>query len=586
VKVVDWRARAAAPFYRATIRDPMEVHRRRRFAMDGRELLDIFDEYLDDPDSVVEGSHGGVPDPLLAEIGRARTGQMRDIVATIQGEQDEIIRSPLEELVVVQGGPGTGKTAVGLHRTAFLLYEHRATLERERVLIVGPNRLFLSYIENVLPSLGETAVYQTTVLGLAAAYQKVRRDDHPEVARLKGDLRMAEVLRRACWSSVTAAEEPLRAVARGVSIHVPADDVNAALLEAMRARSYRDGRRLFLELLGRRILAEREVEIYSQGLDGPEFVEEVLRKTLEPELRRLWPNLGHEAVVRRVLTNKGALEQAAEGLYSRDEQTLLRGHSQRELREAGWSTADVPLLDECDALVNGAPQRFGHAVVDEAQDLSAMELRMVGRRTRESSMTILGDLAQATSSGSQDSWDDVLAALDRPRGAVFRELTIGYRVPSEIMELANRLLPLAAPGTKASSSVRASNEPPRVVRSSGGSLLQDVEAEVRALSRLWQTVGVVSPEALAGRVAEALAQSEVDVGTWESGVLDKPVTLLSPLAAKGLEFDAVVVVEPALMMAEDKGPRRLYVALTRAVQHLTIVHDAPLPDLLQPERVT
>ena len=586
VKVVDWRARAAAPFYRATIRDPMEVHRRRRFAMDGRELLDIFDEYLDAPDSVIEGSHGGVPDPLLAEIGRARTGQMRDIVATIQGEQDEIIRSPLEELVVVQGGPGTGKTAVGLHRTAFLLYEHRATLERERVLIVGPNRLFLAYIANVLPSLGETAVYQTTVLGLAAGYAKVRRVDHPSVARLKGDLRMAEVLRRACWSRVRAAEEPLQANVRGVGIDVPADDVNELLLEGMKARSYREGRRRFHDLLGRRILAEREVDIYALGLDAPEFVEEALRKTFERRLRELWPNLGHEAVVRRLLTNKTALAQAAEGLYSADEQLLLRGHTQRELKESGWSTADVPLLDESDWLVNGLPVRYGHAVIDEAQDLSAMELRMVGRRTRESSMTILGDLAQATSAGSQSSWDDVLEALDRPRGATFRELTIGYRVPSEVMNFANRLLPLAAPGTTASRSVRASNEPPRIVASSGGYLLQDVEAEVRTLSKLWQTVGIVCPETLVDRLAEALSESEIDAGTWASGLLDKPVILLPPLAAKGLEFDAVVVVEPGLIMAEDMGARRLYVALTRAVQHLSIVHDAPLPDVLQPEKVT
>jgi DNA helicase IV len=560
----------------------MDVHRRRRFAMDGRELLDIFDEYLDDPDSVIEGSHGGVPDPLLAEIGRARTGQMRDIVATIQGEQDEIIRSPLEELVVVQGGPGTGKTAVGLHRTAFLLYEHRATLERERVLIVGPNRLFLAYIANVLPSLGETAVYQTTVLGLAAGHQKVRREDHPAVARLKGDLRMAEVLRRACWSRIQAAEAPLRATLRGISIDVPADDVNTALLEGMRARSYRDGRRRFHELLAQRILAERELEIYALGVDAPEFVDEVLRKALEPQLRALWPNLGHEAVVRRVLTNKDALARAAEGLYSADEQVLLRGHSQRELKEAGWSTADVPLLDECAALVDGPPDRYGHAVIDEAQDLSAMELRMVGRRTRASSMTILGDLAQATAAGSQSRWDDVLEALDRPSGATFRELTIGYRVPSEIMDFANRLLPLAAPGTNPSRSVRASNEPPRIVHSSGGYLLQDVEAEVRTLSKLWQTVGIVCPEALVDRLARALAESEIDAGTWEAGLLDKPVILLPPLAAKGLEFDAVVVVEPALVMAEDLGARRLYVALTRAVQHLTIVHDAPLPDVLQP----
>ena len=580
VKVVDWRARAAAPFYRATIRDPMDVHRRRRFAMEGRELLDLFDEYLDDPDSVVETSHGGVPDPLLAEIGRARTGQMRDIVATIQAEQDEIIRSPIEELVLVQGGPGTGKTAVGLHRTAFLLYEHRATLERERVLIVGPNRLFLAYISNVLPSLGETAVYQTTVLGLAAGAQKVRRADHPAVARLKGDLRMAEVLRRAVWSQVKPAEAPLRALVRGISIDLPADDVNAALMEAMRARSYREGRRLFHDLLGRRILAEREVDVYALGLEAPDFLEAALRRSpLERELRKLWPSSGHEAIVRRVLTSPGALRAAAEGLLSHDEQLLLRQHSQRELKEVGWSTADVPLVDECAALVNGPPARYGHAVVDEAQDLSAMELRMIARRTRTASMTVLGDLAQATAAGSQTSWDAVLDAFGRPSNATLRELTVGYRVPAEIMDFANRLLPMAAPGTRASTSVRRSQEPPRLVPASD--VLAAAADEARSLAELWQTVGVICPEALIAAAPGALARAGVDFGSWEEGLLDKSVILLAPLAAKGLEFDAVVVVEPALLMLEDKGPRRLYVALTRAVQHLSIVHDAPLPDVLR-----
>ena len=580
VKVVDWRARAAAPFYRATIRDPMDVHRRRRFAMEGRRLLDVFDEYLDDPDSVIETSHGGVPDPLLAEIGRARTGQMRDIVATIQAEQDEIIRSPIEELVLVQGGPGTGKTAVGLHRTAFLLYEHRATLERERVLIVGPNRLFLSYISNVLPSLGETAVYQTTVLGLATGMQKVRRADHPAAARLKGDLRMAEVLRRACWSQVVAAEAPIRAHVRGVFVDLPADDVNEALLEAMRARSYREGRRLFHELVGQRILAERELDVYALGLEAPEFLDEALRRSpLERALRALWPNAGHEAIVRRVLTNKAALAAAAEGILSPDEQVLIRQHSQRELRELGWSTADVPLLDECDPLVNGPPARFGHAVVDEAQDLSAMELRMVARRTRTASMTVLGDLAQATAAGAQGSWDAVLDAFGRPANATLRELTIGYRVPSEIMDFANRLLPLAAPGTRASTSVRSSNEPPRLVPSAGDRVAGAVE-EARALAELWQSVGLICPEALVEPARAALVRAGVRFGTWEQGLMEEAVILLPPLAAKGLEFDAVVVVEPALLMLEDQGPRRLYVALTRAVQHLSIVHDAPLPDVL------
>ncbi|MDQ4124090.1 MAG: ATP-binding domain-containing protein, partial [Actinomycetota bacterium] len=448
-----------------------------------------------------------------------------------------------------------------------------------RVLIVGPNRLFLAYISNVLPSLGETAVYQTTVLGLAAGMQKVRRDDDPAVARIKGDLRMAEVLRRAVWSQVKAAEAPLRALVRGVSLDLQPEDVNAALMEAMRARSYREGRRLFHDLLGQRILAEREVDVYALGLEAPEFLDAALnRSPLARELRTLWPNASHESIARRVLTSPSALRAAAEGVLSTDEQLLLRQHSQRGLKELGWSTADVPLVDECDALVNGPPARFGHAVVDEAQDLSAMELRMIARRTRAASMTILGDLAQATAAGSQSSWDAVLDALGRPPNAVLRELTVGYRVPSEIMEFANRLLPVAAPGTRASTSVRRSQDPPRLVRSSA--LLPAASEEARSLAELWQTVGLICPEALIGAAPEALRRAGVDFGTWEQGLLEKPVILLPPLAAKGLEFDAVVVVEPALLMLEDKGPRRLYVALTRAVQHLSIVHDAPLPDVL------
>lgn len=586
VKVVDWRARAAAPFYRATIHDAMAIERRRRFAMNGRELLDIFDEYLNDPESVVAGSHGGVPDPLLAEISRARTGQMRDIVATIQAEQDEIIRSPLRELVVVQGGPGTGKTAVGLHRTAFLLYEHRAQLERERVLIVGPNRLFLAYISNVLPSLGETAVFQTTVGGLVSIAAQARIDDRPTVARLKGSLRMAELLRRACWGQIHPAEGPLRFNVGRISVDLAKDDVNDALMEGMRAGSYRGGRKRFLDLLGRRILVGHEPELYSLGIDAAVFIESALRKPeLDRHLRKLWPNVGHEALLRQVLTNKKTLERAAEGLYSDDERKLLQQRSQRDLKEAGWSRSDIPLLDECDALVNGPPQRYGHAVVDEAQDLSSMELRMIARRTHPASMTILGDLAQATAPAAQSSWDDVLNALGRDQNVIFRELTIGYRVPAEIMDFANRLLPLAAPDMRPSRSIRASNERQRITSSSDGYLLQDVEAEVRSLSRLWPSVGIVCPESLIDGLRGALEQSEVDFGAWDSGVLDHPITLLPPLSAKGLEFDAVVVVEPALIMAEDQGPRRLYVALTRAVQHLSIVHEDQLPDVLQTAEV-
>src|SRR3954469_6423006 len=229
--VVDWRAGVATPFYRATLSDPMGLHGRRRFVFAGRELSDIFEEDFDDPDSLA-GS-GGVPDPLLAELGRARTGQMRDIVATIQQEQDVIIRAPLERCIVVQGGPGTGKTAVGLHRAAFLLYEHRRQLARDGVLVVGPNPLFLTYIAQVLPSLGETSATQTTVDQLLGLRFRLVGTESEATARVKGDARMATVMERACDAAIQPPDDALEFRVRGRIVRVPAVEVHE-LVAAMR----------------------------------------------------------------------------------------------------------------------------------------------------------------------------------------------------------------------------------------------------------------------------------------------------------------------------------------------------------------
>lgn len=580
--VVDWRARAAAPFYRATIHDPMGLDRRRRFVLEGRVLVDLFDEDFAHPDSMAATSHGGVPDPLLAELNRARTGQMRDIVATIQSEQDRIIRSGIDESIVVQGGPGTGKTAVGLHRAAFLLYEHRELLERQKVLIVGPNRLFLEYIAQVLPSLGETAAYQTTVEGLAGGLTRASAYDPPDVARLKGDIRMSDVLYRSCWGQLQEAESGISGIVAGVMLRLPKEQLDAFLrLHREGAPTYRDGRERFLAAVRRELLSGNEPELTAAGADAVEAVDAFARsRDVARALNKMWPTSGAAAIVRRALTSKVVLARASEGLLDESERRTLQLRSSKELKESGWSRGDLVLIDEAESILGGPARRFGHTIVDEAQDLSAMEFRMIGRRTRGGSLTVLGDLAQATSPAGQTSWDEVLAWLDARETAEVAELSLGYRVPASILEFANRLLPEAAPGVRPAESVRWGGEAPRIVRSEPGYLLQDVVDEVRDLLKMWHTIGVICPEDKIEGLAASFDATDITYGTLAHGGLSESVTLLPAVTAKGLEFDAVVVVEPSLIKAEDQGPRRLYVSLTRAVQHLSLVHEGGLPPIL------
>jgi DNA helicase IV len=561
--VVDWRADVAIPFYRATPVDALGLSRRRRFLMTGKRLDDLYDEVFDDPDSVDAARHGGIPDPLLVELERERTGEMRDIVATIAAEQDEVIRAPLESCLVVQGGPGTGKTAVGLHRAAFLLYEHRRQLDVEGVLVIGPNPIFLRYIGQVLPSLGETATRQTTLERLLAgtAYRATGVDDD-HAAAVKGDARMARVVARAVARARRPPEEDLAVATAWGGITVTAAALGAALHDvAARGVPHNVGRTAFrrqaARLVRTQLVRRRGDEaVPAEGLDAD------LRRirAWNRALDRAWPALTAPGVVRRLLTNRAALAEAADGLLGPDERAAILRRPARKVSDEPWTVADLAVLDEAEAAIAGPPRSYGHIVVDEAQDLSAMGLRALARRSPAASMTVLGDLAQATAPGAQESWDEAIAHLGGPATATRADLDLGYRVPASIMDMANRLLAEAAPGVTPCRSVRAGGRPPVFVAA------DDVGGEVRRavaeLTAEFGTVAVVVPDALRAEVAG----------------LPDAVPALRPPEAKGLEFDAVVVVEPeAIAGGTARGLRLLYVALTRAVQELVVVHARPLP---------
>ncbi len=580
--VVDWRADVATPFYRATAVDAQGLRRRRRFMMTDHQLDDLFDEVFDDPDSVDAAHHGGIPDPLLAELERERTGEMRDIVATIAGEQDVVIRAPLDTCLVVQGGPGTGKTAVGLHRAAFLLYEHRRQLDVQGVLVIGPNPIFLRYIAQVLPSLGETAARQTTLDRLLAgtAYRTVGVDGDAAAA-VKGDARMAAVIARAAGGTIRPPDGQTVVTTAWGTARLGAEAVGAAV-SSVRNREvpHNVGRAAFRTQMARLVrtdlLRRRSDEVVTT-----EAVDADLRGNREwsRALDRLWPQLSAPAVVRRLLTNRAALAAVADGVLSPEEQDVIRRRPTRRVADEPWTAADLALLDEAEAAIGGPPRDYGHIVVDEAQDLTAMGLRTLARRSRGASMTVLGDLAQATAPGAQESWEAAIAHLGGPATAQRADLDLGYRVPASIMDMANGLLAEAAPDVTPCRSVRFDGREPTFVAVAGDDgrpgVDQEVQRAVSDLAETYTTVGVVVPRALRTMV-DAVVDALPPPGRAR-------VTVLDPPDAKGLEFDAVVVVEPATIAGDTaRGLRLLYVALTRAVQDLVVIHARPLPGGLRP----
>jgi DNA helicase IV len=572
--VVDWRADISRAFYRASKSAPMGVELRRRFGFQHGELTAYEDEHLLAGE---EEQHSAI---LETEIERPRQGPMRDIVATIQPEQDDIVRAELTRSVCVQGAPGTGKTAVGLHRAAYLLYAHRRQLDRQGVLVVGPNDSFLRYIGDVLPALGEIAARQTTIDELVGRV-RIRGRDDAAVATLKGDARWAQVVRRAVWGHVQAPTEGLVVPRGSRRWRVPSYRVQE-IVDELRGRGvrYGAGRAMLPRRLAHQVLVEMELA----GESPDDRVHDAVSRAapVRAYVEQVWPKVDPARVVLRLLGDAEFLARHAEGLLSSEEQgAVLWPRPPKGPGSARWSLADAVLVDEAADLVERTAS-LGHVVLDEAQDLSPMMLRAVGRRCTTGSATVLGDLAQATTPWATRSWREAMAHLGHPDAHV-EELTLGFRVPGDVIDLAARLLPRIAPGLLPPTSVRHARGDLRVT-----AVADPVAAAVEAVECVLGaegTVGVVVADADAPALDRRLRGAGVDhsrLGEADDAVARVDVVPAS--LAKGLEFDHVVLVEPADVVAaepdEDTGLRRLYVCLTRAVSTLQVVHSAPLPDLL------
>jgi DNA helicase IV len=554
--VVNWQAPAARPFYTATPHDPYGVTLRRRFRTDGRRLLDIADEALDG--SILDGA--AVGDFLLDELERTRGRHMRDIVATIQTDQYRLITHDPDVPLVIQGGPGTGKTAVGLHRASWLLYTLRENLQHRGVLVIGPNRTFMEYVSHVLPALGEDAVEQRAIGELVDGIEPELRDP-PAIAELKADLRLAEVIQRAAELRLVSEPEELVIRLEGSFISVRLRNIRELLAAAREELGTTAAARERFRMS----VLRRFYEAYGRELGGAAFrnfdeVEQALRAQgyLDRVLKAAWPVVSPDRLVRSLLSSKVALAEAAEGILSPAEQKLLIR------RGGGWSDGDIPLVDEARTVLATVPRAYGHVIVDEAQDLTPMQLRMVARRAREGSLTILGDVAQATGAIAYSSWDDVLPHLPSGNAAVVEELLHAYRVPREIMEVALPLLDTIAPDVAPPISYRTGADPPVFRRVAEEHLLAEAFHEAERLADADGLLALIVPDELADAVL---------AGT----PLYESVPLLTPRQAKGLEFDHVVVVEPALIAASPQGLRELYVALTRPTKTLVVVHARPLP---------
>src|ERR1700734_692652 len=480
--VIDWRAPVAVPFYRASAKDALGLARRRQIMVDRGAVMAVADDLFGDAgsDAATTRLRGG--EALLAELERARTGEMLDIVATIQAEQDEIIRAPLDQLLTVQGGPGTGKTAVGLHRAAFLLYNHPA-LSRDGVLVLGPSRAFLRYIAQVLPSLGEEAVVQTTI-GDIAPKAKVRAVEPMAVRRIKGDARMGELLRRALTGRRRPLEDDVSLRVRFARATLDRQRVNDLVASIVaRPAPYKSGRLA----LRSRLVSEARAAFRSSGRLGADeaWFEGELTSSEEfgALVDTLWPSVSPNALVRDLFSSREQLERYASGFFSPAErQLVLRGRGST-VSSTACSADGLALLDEAAFLTGGRTRSYGHIVVDEAQDLTPMPFRMIARRAPSGAVTILGDLAQATGPWTYADWDEVKDLLPAGAPAHHDELTLGYRAPGRVLDYASKLLAAAAPGINPTSSIRPGRTDPTVAHVEEGDLLPAALAEARALAQ-------------------------------------------------------------------------------------------------------
>jgi len=639
--LIDWRAPAAAAFYQATAAEPEGVARRRHLATRGRAVVGLDDELLD-ADALERNGLDVVAGEgaLMSALTAHRTGRMRDIVATLQAEQDRVVRSPLAGLLVVQGGPGTGKTAVALHRAAYLLYTHRDRIARSGVLVVGPTPVFLRYIEQVLPSLGETGVVLLTPGALFPGVDATA-PERSEVAVVKGDLRMAEVVRNAVRNRQRTPSRPIPLDVQGDRIQLRPAAVGEARGRARQGgRPHNEARVTFvrhvLDDLASQLAVARGLE--PEGEDRADLLAELRGElAVRREVNLLWLPLTAQGLIADLFARPDRLAAAADGILGPAEQELLL----RE-KDAPWTIADVPLLDEAAELIGedvatlarqqargaeAARERseslefarrvleqtgdsggmvtpemladrfeaggtvralseraredrtwaFGHAVVDEAQELSPMHWRLLARRVPTRSMTVVGDVAQTGSAAGASAWGDVLDVVADGRWRL-EELSVNYRTPAEVMDVATALLEAHGVPVKPPRSAREATWPPTAVRVEGrepAAVTAAVLSALRADDALVQggRLAVVTP-----RSAYAHLAADVPAALGADGDLARRVDVLGVDEVKGLEFDAVVVVDPqAIVDAGPRGVNDLYVALTRPTQRLTVLHHGTLP---------
>lgn len=669
--VIDWRAPVAEPFYRATAIEPMSVIRRRHFVTHGADLIGLDDEVFDTGAASEAGFQIVGEGALLAALDQERTGRMHDIVATIQSEQDEAIRSDLAGVLVVAGGAGTGKTAVALHRAAYLLYTYRRQLQNQGVLLLGPSPVFLRYIEEVLPSLGEHEVHLATLATLRPE-ARPRATEASAVAAVKGDLRMERVIRKALADRQHVLPRNINLLVDGLALRISRRDSSRIVGRAKRRRGTHNARRPYVTALLVDVLVRRyrnaALEAYrgqpifepdadedgsplldptvagalARGEAPPPDWETELRQKLRrrPEVRealeRMWPVLTGAELVRDLLGFPQLIHSASDGSLTPAEEAMLHRPRTARHRETPWTEADVALVDEAEALLGpveearsrrarrrgveeaealrtatrvveemglegytdaatlaarfgeptieappsaGELRTYGHVLVDEAQDLTPMQWRMVGRRVPSGSLSLVGDFGQASRPGAADGWDSVIDQL-RPRaGSRVVQLTVNYRTPAEIMAVAHRILTVAAPNVEPTRAVRSTGEHPRFLAADVERRPEVVAEAARLALGRGGKVAVIAPELMHQAIVAELA----DVGaiSGSTDALDAPIAVVTPLDAKGLEFDHVVVVEPVELVAPDPaGLRLLYVALTRATTTLTVVHALPLPEAL------
>lgn len=647
--MVDWRAPEAGTFYQATAFERLGVRRRRHLLLQGRNVKAIEDDVLDHT-MLVEGDQLQGEGALLAALNSKRTGRMNDIVGTIQAEQDRIIRSPLSGALVVQGGPGTGKTAVALHRAAYLLYTHRERLQAAGVLLVGPSNAFMKYIERVLPSLGETGVVMSSVGNLFPGV-RATAPESPETAELKGRLRMAEVVANAVANRQRLPREDVRLDVEGTRLILTVRQVRRARDKA-RALGvpHNEGRVTFVKTLLRELTEQLREHIESAGAGNNadrSYLAEDVRSAHDVRvmLNLCWMPMTAEKLIDDMFSKPEILEAVTPGFTPAERELLLRSPGAR------WSESDVPLLDEAAELlgemdatggraqasvesqrkrdlanaekaidnmnqqledsgvdgiltaeqladyniVEAASQTsaeraltdrswaYGHVVIDEAQELSPMQWRLLVRRCPVKSFTIVGDIAQTSSSSGAMSWHDALTPFMGERWTM-EELTVNYRTPMQIAEAAVRMANAAGQVVSAPKAVRDGEWEPIVDNVAAADVVKQLVAvmpeETAAVGG--GLVAVITPAAMVRDVAAAL---RVVYGTrigHGAGSLEQDIVVIDPHEAKGLEFDGVIIVEPATLLADAKGRvGDLYVSMTRPTQRLRLITSQPLPAGIQ-----